>query len=120
MSSTGLYSGLYQTFYETATLVDNVLVTLRTQNRCDTDACAKLGQLLIDLASEDNKILSVRLLAMALRGKRKLSPTERSAAGEALLSSQASQQTIEVLEELARALEQMQAQSLARMREDAP
>lgn len=118
MSSTGLYSGLYQTFYETATLVDNVLVTLRTQNRCDTDACAKLGQLLIDLASEDNKILSMRMLAMALRDKHQLSPADRRNAGEALLSSQIDQQTLEVLEELARALEQMQVQSLARMRED--
>lgn len=120
MSSTGLYSGLYQTFYETATLVDSVLVTLATQNRCDTDACAKLGQLLLDLASEDNKNLSVRMLAMALRDRHGLSPTDRRAAGEALLSSQVNQQTLEVLEELARALEQMQAQSLARMREDAP
>lgn len=120
MSSTGLYSGLYQTFYETATLVDDVLVALRTQDRCDTDACARLGQLLIDLASEDTKVLSVWLLAMALRDKHKLSAADRRAAGEALLGHQVNQHILEVLEELARVLEQMRVQSLARMREDAP
>lgn len=120
MSSTGLYSGLYQILYETATLVDDVLVALRAQDRCDTDACARLGQLLIDLASEDTKILSVRMLAMALRDEYKLSAADRRAAGEALLAYQIDQQTLNVLEELARVLEQMQVQSLARMREDAP
>jgi hypothetical protein len=120
MSNTGLHSGLYQTLHSTATLVDDVLVTLSTQNRCNTDACAKLGQLLLDLGAEDSKNLSIRILALAIRDRQKLTPSSRREAGEALLSSQADQQTLEVLEELARALEQMQVQTLARMREGSP
>jgi hypothetical protein len=120
MSSTGLYSGLYQTFYKAATLVDDVLVTLGTRNSCETDVCKELGQLLIDLASEEKRNLSVQMLAMALRDNHRLSPTNRREAGEALLSNQVDQQTLEVLEELSRVLEQMQAQSLSRMREGAP
>lgn len=119
MSSTGLYSGLYQTFYATAILVDEVLITLQTQNHCNSEACRSLGQLLIDLTTEDTKNVSVRMLDIALRGKHHLSPTDKRKTGEALLSSQTDHQTLEVLEELARALEQIQVQSLARMREGA-
>jgi hypothetical protein len=120
MSSTGLYSGLYQTFYATAALVDDVLVTLQTQNACDTDDCRRLGQLLINLATDDTVDISARILNMALRGKHHLSSTDKREAGEALLSSRIDHRTLDILEEFARALEQVQVQSLARMREGVP
>lgn len=119
MGGTRLYPGLYQTFYETATLVDRALVSLRTQDHYDADACTKLGKLLIDMASESEKNFLIRLLAMSIRGNQSLNPSARREAGEALLSSQVNQQTIEVLEEFARTLEQMQIQSVARIREGA-
>ena len=117
MSSTGLYSGLYQTMYETATLVDDVLVTLKTREHCDTDACVKLAHVLINLASKESRSLPTRLLALALDDVHSISSTDGRTIGEALLSNQPSRQTIDALERLARALELMQVQSLARMRE---
>lgn len=120
MSSTGVYSGLYQTFYETAALVDDVLVTLRTRNSCETDACQELGRLLIDLASEEKRNLSVQMLALSLRDNHRLSPANTRQAGESLLSNRVEERTVEVLDELSRVLEQLQAQSLSRMHEGAP
>lgn len=117
-SSTRLFSGLYRTFYETATLVDRVLVSLTTNQPHDADACTKLGKLLIDSSFQKERNLPIRLLDMSIQGYHKLDPDARLEAGEALLSFQTNQQTIDVLEELASALEQMQIQSLNRIRED--
>lgn len=118
MSNTGLYSGMYQLVYETATLVDRALIGLKTGNGSGRVACEQLGQLLLSIASNEDERLHIQLLAMKLKSNLESQPVTWQEVGRALLDFQLTQHTVPFLEELARALEQEQIQSLARMHED--
>ena len=116
MSSTGYYSGLYRPFYEAAVLVDNVLLTLKTNAPINQNDIKKLGHLLVNLASENATDPSVQLLSLSLRTKPDQNTAAWLSAGNDLIALQPSDNTIRVLEELARVLEQEQVRSFARMR----
>jgi hypothetical protein len=117
MSEAGLYSGLYGQIREYAELLDNVLIGLkRGTSSPDDESRRRLGNFLISLGSDRWSDLPTRLIATLVRDKAEVEEREWSRAGNALLSPDVDAPLIELLEVLARSLEQEQAMAMARIR----
>ncbi len=117
MSDTSLYAGLYEEMRGCADLVDNILVDLREHGAApDLAGRQRLGNVLVRLADNQSDDLSSRLIMLLLQDRRVISRSEMLKIGQGLLSSQVEHSTAAALEQFAQALEQAQADTVARMR----
>lgn len=116
-SDTGLFSGLYQQTRECAELVDQVLIQIKDGTSSPKDKSRQeLSKFLIHLGNNEWEDLSSRLIILVLRGKEDFAEAQWSRAGSALLSSEVDTSVVELLEQLARSLEQEQTGAMERMR----
>lgn len=111
MSNIGNFSGVYQLVYQVAEMVDQVLL-----GTSDQVSVHRLGQLFIDMASEDKRNHRAQYLDMTLRRKGMVDAKKLLEVGNALTKNKVQDEERDFLEEVARILEQEQTYSLERMR----
>lgn len=118
MSDTTLYSGLYQQIGIYADLVDDVLVTLiNKSSQPNYELHKRLGELLIELTSKSHGNLSAKMIAQLIYDDDDgITEAELIEAAEALEAGIADDVTKEILERLARCLEQERTKVMARIR----
>ena len=117
MSDISLYAGLYEQIREYAELVDEVLIGLISETSLPHDvARQKLGKFLVNLAEKQPGDLLTQRMALTLRATANLDRSKYLSVGNALLSEKVDNSVIELLENLARTLEDKQVGVMAKMR----
>jgi len=115
MSDTTLYSSLYQQISEYAELVDEALIALISQKN-DTRLFQQLGKMLGQLANPPEGQLGSRMVSELILDSDIVGQSELEMAAEALGTGDIDDVTREIIERLARSLEQERSKAMARIR----
>ena len=115
MSDTTLYSSLYTHISEYAELIDDLLVSLIT-NRPEPKLYQRLGETLKQLANSSQPRLTDRMISQLVFEGEAIEQWELLAASDALLNGDIDELTKDVIERLARSLEQERTKAMARIR----
>ncbi|MCI0564112.1 MAG: hypothetical protein MN733_37020 [Nitrososphaera sp.] len=117
MSETGLYSGLYEQLHDSAKIVDELLMNVKTGASNENDPSRQqVAALIDDIMQESSTDLPTKLMILAIRDKKLASKLEWSRVKVALLSHDPiDTSTVELLEKLAWALEQEQIGAMERI-----
>jgi hypothetical protein len=115
MSETTLYSSLYQQISEYAELVDEALIALIGQEN-DTRLFQQLGKLLEQLANPPQGQLASRMVSELILDSDMVGQSELEMAAQALRAGDIDDVTREIIERLARSLEQERTKVMARIR----
>lgn len=119
MNDTGLFSGLYEGIRNRADLLDRVLVQLKAgSSTAATSERRQLAEWLLSLNDSQTPDYSARMIGMLLRSQCSGLQKGWVDIGTNLRGNQVRKETIDRLEELARALDREQATVLARLRGD--
>lgn len=119
MNDTGLFSGLYEGIRNRADLLDRVLVQLKAgTSGPDNAERRQLAAWLLSLADAETPDYTARMIGVLLRSQCQGLQKGWEDIGNLLRGTQIRKETIDRLEELARALEREQATALARLRGD--
>lgn len=119
MNDTGLFSGLYEGIRNQADLLDRVLVQLKAGSTAAASAeRCQLADWLLSLNDSQTSDYSARMIGVLLRSQSPGLQKGWEDIGNNLRGNQVRKETIDRLEELARALEREQATALARLRGD--
>ncbi len=119
MNDTGLFSGIYEDIRNRADLLDRVLVQLKAGTSAPENAERRqLATWLSSLSDAETLDYSARMIGLLLRSQCPGLQKGWEDIGNLLRGSQIGKETIDRLEELARALEREQATALARLRGD--
>lgn len=117
MSNPGIYSGIYKQVQELAELVDEVIIRLKENNSFKNDANRqKLSHILANLEPNKWDNLSTGLISIKLTGEDLDNHPDWSRIGKVLSSDKSNQIIVDELESVAQILEQMQSDTLAKMR----
>jgi hypothetical protein len=119
MNDTGLFSGIYEGIRNRADLLDRVLVQLKAGTSVPENPDRRqLAVWLSSVADSETPDYSARMIGVLLRSQCPGLQKGWEDIGNLLRGNQIRKETIDRLEELARALEREQATALARLRGD--
>jgi hypothetical protein len=119
MNDTGLHSGIYEGIRNCADLLDRVLVQLKSGTSTpENSERLKLAAWLASISDAETTDYSARMIAMLLRSQFTGIQKGWDDIGKLLGGRYVNKETIQRLEELARALEREQSTALERLRGD--
>ncbi len=117
MSNPGIYSGIYTQIREYAELVDLVLIGIKSNiSSINDQSRQKLAKLLTNLEPNKWDNISTRIIATMLINEDKINPSKWSKMVLQLHSDKPDPSLVVDLEGFAQTLEQLQADTLTRMK----
>ena len=115
MSDIGRSSSIYLQTRGWAEDLDEVLISLKSRNIPDQQLSENVGNLLLNLSDETFQKEQTRFIVLQLRQKIDVPKNKLKSAGEKLIANSFSDNVVQVLEQVALALEQEQSSAMTRM-----